>query len=321
MPKVSKQRKNAAKHDEIDAASPFTYKVVARKDPNKRGEQCPSLTVTLSIPRDDDECPLTLDTIKESKLAFLPETVFSEAKPLHSKITLPCRHSFHALSLLYNWCKNGMLCPCCRAGHQEQADPACLPKHFQAPMADRVKDTLSTERESDMPDLMAQIYGVTVPFSTLSHAGCLTMVMSFLESVDSPDPLFVFSARMDESGGTEARPVFGPRSHFPSISNILRMGVRAVQLQVRLDVPEAGSFCIDACGPLAIVPGTTSSPGEHRQVHRTGVMMDGVLHLNSSNEHTRFEVSAAEGRQGLAISGIRWYPEGQYIELLSAHEE
>ena len=69
------------------------------------------LTVSLCIPEPDEECPLTLDKITDSKLEFLPDTTFLKDNPLHTKMRLPCGHSFHAMALIYCWCKTNMLCP------------------------------------------------------------------------------------------------------------------------------------------------------------------------------------------------------------------
>jgi len=308
MPKATKRAKPAQKQEGQD--TPFTFKVTARKPP--RGGPPASLTVTLSVPRDDDECPLTLDAIKDSKLDFLPDAAFRQGKPLHSMVTLPCRHSFHALSLVYSWCKNGMRCPCCRAGLQERADPGCLPEHLRAAIAERVRETLESERETDTAGQLMHIYGVTVPYSTLAQAGCLIMMISFLERDDSEEPLFSFSARLDEMGGTEERPIFVPRCHLSSISNIQQVQVGAVQLKVQLDVPEVGTIAIDASRPVAIAAGTISVPGAHGQfMQEIGMQF---------SERTRFEISAAEGRNGMALYGLRWCPEGQFMELLATSE-
>ena len=103
MPKAATPK--AAKPKASKTISPFTHKIFARKGGS---DPIQSIEVTLSIPNEDDECPLTLDPIKDSHVSFLPGAVFCKAKPLHSKLTLPCGHSFHSLSLLYSWCRNGM---------------------------------------------------------------------------------------------------------------------------------------------------------------------------------------------------------------------
>ena len=106
----------------------------------------------ISVPDGEarEECPLTLDPIATS-LPCLPGALFMEEPPLHTKLTLTCDHAFYfyALSLLYSWCKNGMLCPCCRAGVEDRADPDC----FQ--------------------DRAFHIYGGSILYTTLADAGCL----------------------------------------------------------------------------------------------------------------------------------------------------
>jgi hypothetical protein len=100
-------------------ATTFTYNLISKsinENLSSRGSTARrhSVLITLSIPTDDEECPLTLESIAESNLPCLPGVSFLRERPLHTKLTLPCNHSFSAISLVYSFCKNSMTCPCCR---------------------------------------------------------------------------------------------------------------------------------------------------------------------------------------------------------------
>ena len=132
--------------------APFHYDLKAVDKSRHRGIHRPvySVTATLSIPTEDEECPLTLDLISQSQLPFLPEkTPFLLDRPQHTKLTLPCGHAFSAMTLIYNFCKNNMVCPCCRAGEDVKADTNCLPPHLRAEFKAQIQKTLEAERRQD----------------------------------------------------------------------------------------------------------------------------------------------------------------------------
>ena len=108
--------------------------------------------VTLSIPLPDDECPIALEPISTAFLSFLPDCSFIKDTPEYSKMTLPCGHSFSAMVIVYNWCKNNMLCPCCRQGHTCRANVNYLPSHFRDQLKAHVNRSLQTERLEDERD-------------------------------------------------------------------------------------------------------------------------------------------------------------------------
>lgn len=98
-----------------------------------------ALTVELAEPVGDEQCPLTLDSIVEDKLDFLPEnTTFLLNDPKFQKIVLPCGHGFGALNILYHFARNKMLCPCCRAGYNDVLSGACVPRHIQQVCCNRL---------------------------------------------------------------------------------------------------------------------------------------------------------------------------------------
>ena len=171
-------------------ATPVEYKLLQRgseprlifsrsiwEEPNRK-----SMTVSICIPEPDEECPLTLHKISDSRIEFLPDTTFFEDRPLHTKIKLPCGHGFHALSLIYSWCKTKMLCPCCRAGVDVQAGTDCLPSHFKDEIEKRV--VAITQEEIDLEEEESTIQTISlistsISFESQALMGRLFMVVSF----------------------------------------------------------------------------------------------------------------------------------------------
>ena len=242
--------------------TPFKHKILSRKG----SDPIQSIEVTLSIPNEDDECPLTLDPIKDSHVSFLPGAVFCKAKPLHSKLTLPCGHSFHSLSLLYTWCRNGMRCPCCRAGHTSRADPACLPnKQVRDLMEERVKQTMEEESEE-----MGTLVAVTVPFVSIARTGSLILSVTLL---DGPSPLLTLNSRLYEVGDDDT--LFRPALH--AFYNLLQMGATHMRLQVLINVQDTDAVIIDDCGPFPIAAGIRPGMTHGTRVTSFEIVMDSRL--------------------------------------------
>jgi len=95
--------------------------------------KCKILTAVLSEPAQDEECPITLETMAGYTLPFLEAgACVWEGQPELTKASLPCGHSFNALALLYHFAKNAMTCPCCRAGHDKVVlAETALPPHLK----------------------------------------------------------------------------------------------------------------------------------------------------------------------------------------------
>ena len=87
------------------------------------------LAVTVSIPNDDDECPITMGPMKEDALDFLPDQTLFPHLPDLRKTTLPCGHSFGSMNLLYYFSRNSTMCPNCRAGFSSPLSLDCIPAH------------------------------------------------------------------------------------------------------------------------------------------------------------------------------------------------
>lgn len=116
-------------------------------------------TVVLSIPSEDEECPITMEKMAEYKLEFLGASQsFYKNHKKHTKATLDCSHSFNAMALLYHFVKNGMTCPCCREGHKDRLDDLSIPEHIRKPILEHYKKERQQEEiEQDIESVHAII--------------------------------------------------------------------------------------------------------------------------------------------------------------------
>jgi hypothetical protein len=143
-------KKNGLKQDlinRLDAARSGSSKQSCKHFHELFSTSGDKMIVTLSSPDKDDECPLTLDTVSNDSLEFLPSgSCFVEESPSFQKMSLPCGHCFGALNLIYHFFKNNMQCPCCRAGPSCRAALRCVPKHLRTALSKQVKRIENQER-------------------------------------------------------------------------------------------------------------------------------------------------------------------------------
>ena len=321
--------------------APFNYELRAKS--KNAGKY--DITVCFSIPAEADECPLTLDLISESKLSFLPDTPFLLDRPDHKKLTLPCGHSFSALTLIYNFCKNSMACPCCRAGSDLQADIDCLPKHLRADFKAHLQQVLRLERVEDedeaLQDLLAYArpasrqdrdllayagYVSIMPYNALSASSSLSLNMEFYNTASTlpmstaSQPMFMLDTilRTSESG----LPFLEPVADLRAIAHIAHMGVNAIRLTVFLSMYGVTSVPVDttALTPLPrmsdeepprclTIPGITSTATTRQNGQQVTVQLranDG----SGGGPATRFSVffAVSGAFPHLVIRNIVWHP-------------
>ena len=120
-----------------------------------------SIRVTLSSPGEDEECPLSLNPMKEDELPFLPNATFSRMFPTFRKMTLPCSHSFGAMQLLYHFARNQARCPLCRQGVNDRLDSRSIPYHCRRQIMRRVEaqdEVQVQEREASERVLLTTLF-------------------------------------------------------------------------------------------------------------------------------------------------------------------
>jgi len=108
-----------------------------------------TLQASLHEPADDLECPILQEPIKNSQGLEWFTRPFDASSPKHSAMTLPCKHSFHAMALVYNWARNrNVLCPVCRSGpHNQQLVMCKLPRDWRYSMSARVRREWKEDKE------------------------------------------------------------------------------------------------------------------------------------------------------------------------------
>ena len=320
--------------------TPFNYQLVGTEKniPSKWEKYC--VTVTFSIPAEGEECPLTLELISESKLSFLPDTPFLLDRPKHSKVTLQCGHSFSALTLMYNFCKNYMRCPCCRSGKQVKMDVLCLPKHLRVDFNSHLQQiTRQEEREDEdqiINDLIATSGFVSVlPYSVLAGNDNLELMMEFFNTPRSSMPLnspafaiFSMTTHLQVSQGSRNINTFlEPRTDLRGIANVAHMGVNAVRLSVHLSMRGTGRVAIDATAITQLphvsdessprcltIPGMTSLATTQQNGYEV------IIQLRENNDsNTRFSIffSQSAASPNLTIRNINWHPGTETLAIMS----
>lgn len=111
------------------------------------------IRIRLEVPDPEEECPLTLDPIKDDALSFLsPDAKWFTAFPDVTKATLACGHGFGALNLLYHFARRNMLCPCCRAGINDRLSLHCYPQHLRMRLNAKVRTELDVDEQEHVQE-------------------------------------------------------------------------------------------------------------------------------------------------------------------------
>jgi hypothetical protein len=259
--------------------NPFTYRLTSKLPY--------SIQVTLSIP-EDEECPLTLESIEESKLPCL-DAPFILDRPLHKMLTLPCGHKFSAMTLIYSFCKNNMKCPCCRAGKEVQADTGCLPIHIKSRMKEHIQQTLDIESRLDDAIEQQEIrgfVGALIPYHSMEN---VSLVANFYDSMNSR--LILSLNTMMQSSRVNGRTIMVPRGHMRAWAHIAHMGLRYVQLSVQF------SF-----GTTHLTIGTSSISRLPTEPTNTTILAD------QGEFRMRFS-------ENLTLETISWSPANENMEM------
>ena len=296
-----------------------------------------TVEVTLSIPEEGEECPLTLDSIAESKLPFL-DVPFLPDRPNHTKLTLPCKHSFSAMTLLYNFCKNKMVCPCCRAGEDVQADTVCLPAHFRNAFKTHVQDTIETERvqdeESALNEMAANfsVFGVSIPYESLSANGNLSLLVNFYDMEASHTslhssirPVFSYSNTVHSARSREGRLSMSPNGPLRALNNLTRVGITSIQLSMQLCMQGAGRVVIDTTPIIRLPDSSRQEPSLRMSIPgvSTGAVTQNdqfqvlVQLQQNDNPTTHFVLEMTKRGEGYNVDSISWSPGTEILEVLS----
>ncbi len=156
-----------------------------------------SLALRLSEPGPEEECSISLEDMSKCHLPFMPETEMGwsplEGRPLLTKASLPCGHSFNGMALLYHFAKNSMTCPFCRAGHVGVVmGEKSIPVHFRRPFISHLSKVQAEDaREQvalDSVEAARILENEVVDLEVLLPLTRVVLILCAYESLDSSGP-------------------------------------------------------------------------------------------------------------------------------------
>ena len=306
-----------------------------------------TIKVTLSIPLPDEECPVALEPISTASLSFLPDCPFIKDTPEYSKMTLPCGHSFAAMVIVYNWCKNNMLCPCCRQGHACRANVNYLPTHFRDQLKAHVNRSLQTERiddERDQIHAILNISPITMSFETLANEGSLELVVGFNYRIANDPPLMngdLFSpsnqrptssrghfsmvvrlGTVHTSRNNRIRSIFSPSHQNMAVLRQSPADIRSISITTQMRVLDAGIIDIDNSGEIDIpspIPSAVELSRTPLIIRRaTGYRAsiagpsDGTLPIVPVST---FEIVFGQRGDHVFLNNVTWVPDSTHVHV------
>lgn len=131
------------------------------------------LTVKFTQPGEEEECPVVMETMANYRAPFAPDaSSWFEDSPELSKATLPCKHSFSSMALLFHFARNHMCCPVCRQGHDEPMSPQSFPVYLRQKLAaylTRMRDEDNREQETEDARWVAATFASEIQVGIHSH--------------------------------------------------------------------------------------------------------------------------------------------------------
>lgn len=104
------------------------------------------LTLTLGKtsnmpPGVQNECPISFEGFETVGVDFLEGEVLCPDQPDLCIATLPCKHSFNAVGIIYHFAMSNMRCPVCRQGLNKKLRMTSIPSHLRK----RIKQKVSLQ--------------------------------------------------------------------------------------------------------------------------------------------------------------------------------
>ena len=338
----------------IEQKLPFEYVITGMLVGRERyPEDIKTMRVTISQPSPDDECPIFLEAISTAQLSFLPGVSFFKDKPEYTKMTLPCGHSFSAMILIYNWCKNKMLCPCCRQGLDRKANPNYLPTHFREQIKAQLRAFFAAERIEDERESIQAILNMepmTVAFSDLADQGCLEMTVGFYFRPARDDPtsnnppdqqqtssrghfsmIVRLTAQMERRGDRAHVAIFRPSERNMTILRQTPSDVRAISISTQMRIPGAGIVEIDNSGEIDFpepLPGPMPAMGASSLSHTPLIVRratgfrraDPAARQGQQNRDTipvvpvsTFEITFGQCGRFVYLDNAAWVPDSTHV--------
>jgi hypothetical protein len=323
---------------------PIDYDIIGMLSSSERyPRDLKAIKVTLSVPAPDEECPIALEPISTAELAFLPGCSFFQDTPQYTKMTLPCGHSFSAMVIIYSWCKNEMLCPCCRRGFQRRANVNHLPSHFKSQLAAHISSSLRSERVEDERETIGsllQMTPITTSFETLAENACLEILVGFYyrssaqvnqETLARPlnqrrTSAVGYFTMMVPLASTHAQrqgrmaPAFTPSEHNMNIIRRSPSDIRSINITTQMRIRNVGIIDIDSTGEIDLPEPIDSGGGLPRiaMIHRR---VSG--YSESSAQHmilpivaiSTFELIFGQREGQVFLEHITWIPDSTHVHV------
>jgi len=137
------------------------------------------LVVKLEIPQKSEECAICLDKIEECEVTGFEMLKFDTARPTHTKMVLPCDHSFSVNALLVHWLTYPMRCPLCRAGIEGTLSIENLPEEWKLP-ANTYLDKYKKEQQEILDQEAAEIAAAEIAQDLVIHNRFIHVSMQIL---------------------------------------------------------------------------------------------------------------------------------------------
>lgn len=310
------------------------------------------IQVTLSIPSPDDECPIALEAISTAELAFLPGCPFIQDMPEHTKMTLPCGHSFSAMVIVYSWCKSSMICPCCRRGVQRRANVNYLPSHFRQQLKAQIASSLNAERIDEERDSITAIMNmtpITMSFADLANEECLEMTVGFYfrPADEEPRPNSHFlnppgqrptasrghfsmmvrlTAILERRGDRPHVAVFRPSEQNMSVLRRSPSDIRSISVTTQMRIANAGVVEIDSSGQIDFPDPLPAGAAAQTLSHTPLILRraTGYRQAQTSPEQARnlpvipvstFELAFGQNERYVFLDNVTWIPDSSHVHV------
>jgi hypothetical protein len=284
----------------------------------KQDREMDTYSVTLSAPSPEEECPLTLDKIKDSNLDFLPYVPFMLSHQHFKKMTLPCGHSFSAMAIFYHMCRNNLLCPCCRQGVVGKVCSESIPMHFRPEMLERVTTLTTQQQVEDEQGALAQILeieGYVGNFDNIANQGNLSMVLQFTSLPLTGTAVFVFNVMLlpiqeELAGGF--RTVFRPVPSQQRLLTHVRGLSDMVEISIQMRIPQLGVTQMETTGRMSI----RGETGQRSIRGRSSGVWAGLPSAPDWVSISSFDIGFDSQEGETFISSLGWRPDSPQVRWM-----
>jgi hypothetical protein len=204
-----------------------------------------------------------------------------------------------------------MRCPFCRAGHPNRADPACLPQHLKAELAERVTTVLEEERQTDAlaeANSARVMFNMVVPYSTLVDNGRLFVRLDLLDNW--LQTTFSLNVPLQRSGE-----LLRSQGDFRSLG---QMSGTQIRVSVTLCWASFGAVMVDESQTFRIQPiRRTPRPAETFRVS----LLSASQFTGQARVAFTLNLTQPLDTENVLLNSVSWDPGADALELLAGEPE